>query len=81
LLPIYNPGDRKADFKIIYYPNNNKLVPSTKFLIYPQNSEEGEPVLYMGIKQFNLQGNDDGIVIDSRTHLISGIDKNGKLSG
>lgn len=81
LLPIYNPGDKKADFKIIYYPNNNKLVPSTKFLIYPQNSEEGKPILYMGIKQFNLQGNDVGIVIDSRTHLISGIDKSGKLSG
>ena len=81
LLPIYNPGDKKADLKIIYYPNNKKTVPSTRLLIYPQNSEEGNPILYMGIKQFNLQGNDDGIIIDSRTHLISGVTKNGELSG
>lgn len=81
LLPIYNPGDKKADLKIIYYPNDKKTVPSTRLLIYPQNGEKGVPILYMGIKNFNLREKDIGIVIDSRTHLISGITENGELSG
>lgn len=86
LIPIYNPGDKKADLKITFTPKDADKTsaytfPSTKLFIYPEKSDQVDPILAMGIKSFQFGGRDMHIVIDSRTHLISGLTVDEELSG
>jgi hypothetical protein len=44
LIPIYNPGDKKADLKITFTPKDVDKTgaytfPSTKLFIYPEKSD------------------------------------------
>lgn len=84
-LPVYNPGTKEADIKIIFTPNDGtKKFPSTQLVLYTISREfENKEILKekkrIGIKGFEIK--DSHIVIDSRTHLISGLDADQKLSG
>ena len=86
LFPIYNPGDKEANLRIIFTPksiaNDNKYnFPSTKFYIYSKKGEDLEITSALGIKEFSFDEEDKHIVIDSYTHLISGLNEDKKLSG
>jgi hypothetical protein len=76
-LPIYNPGDKKADLKIVCSLKGTKDFPGAKLTIFSSRGEEKFREMNMSIKPFPLEGEDVGIIIDSHTHLISGIAKNG----
>ena len=86
LIPIYNPGDKKADIKITFTPKegentNTYTFPSTKLLVYSEKNDQTVPILTMGIKSFLFGGEDMHIIIDSHTHLIEGLTVDKKLSG
>lgn len=86
MIPIYNPGDKKADLKITFTPKggdstNIYTFPLTKLFIYPEKNDQINPILTMGIKSFQFGGEDMHIIINSHTHLISGLTVNEKLSG
>lgn len=84
-LPIYNPGMKKADIKIIFTPNEGvKEFPNTDLVLYTVSKEYQDKEILkeknrIGIKKFDIK--DTHIVIDSRTHLISGMTVDQRNSG
>lgn len=82
-LPVYNPGSKAADLKILYSPqgdekNESMVFPGTRITL---RSKDNKILGSIGIKSFSLKSKDSQIVIDSCTHLISGIDDKGQLTG
>lgn len=69
---LYNPGDIEADIKIIYTPlEGNNQFPNCLLGIKKGNIEYERKKI--GIKSFELKEEDKKIAVDSRIHLITGL--------
>lgn len=84
---LYNPGDCSADIRLIYTPSSGQIesgntytFPSTNIILYKKD-EEGKLIEMkrIGIKQF--QFSDVRLMIDSKTHLIAGLNPDYEMTG
>ena len=72
-IDVYNAGDIDAPFSLLLYFNNSEIINNKINL-----GTTGKFLKWSTIKQ---QGQDAGVQINSRNHLIEGIDGNGNLTG
>ena len=82
---VYNPGNKKADIKLIYTPDNpedgGKTFPSIEISLIKKSGDLKQIIGQIGIKSFPIKEIDKSIAIDSKTHLISGLTVENQLSG
>lgn len=90
---VYNPGDIPADIKFIYTPSKdeegNYIFPHIDLILRKLNSnyEDNyfEEFKKIGIKSFTIKDEDkkknSKILIDSKLHLISGLNEKGEKTG
>lgn len=83
---VYNPGDIPADIKFIYTPPKGTTdIPSIDLVLYriiPNHDDKSfEEVKRLGIKKFKIGEENSKILIDSKVHLISGLNEEGEKTG
>ena len=71
---IYNPGDLECDFSLTIKFVNSSISLNSIWI----SDEENHSLSFSNITQ---KSSDYGVKIDSKTNLIYGIDKNGKMTG
>jgi hypothetical protein len=83
----YNAGDLETSFKLkLFLPSGTEhKLTITRLRVKPVGKDlieaKEEKVVNLILNSFSLEEGDSGICINSRLHLIEGIDVNGKSTG
>jgi serine/threonine protein kinase len=83
---VYNPGDIPADVTLIYTPKEQtNTMPHVDLVLYKLDLsyEDGyfEERKRLGIKSFELKEPNKKVLIESKLHLLSGINEKGEKTG